>query len=173
MLIIRPRKKCLEDHYLFHKQSAKSTTADELFEVINEDSLTWNMMETLQVLCTHDFAAVSERCKGLIKHEFCLKSWVSSNTCCFIQRETRICKCLSVALNCTLNDETKMGKSNKTQAFKSPSGFSFPWSTGSEYHSGFHTKVCWHSKQELSRKWVEITIFHKWISPCRFVERYS
>lgn len=113
--------------------------------------LTWNMMETLQVLCTHDFAAVSERCKGLIRHEFCLKSWVSSNTCCFIQREARICKCLSIALNCTLNDETKMGKSNKTQAFKSPSGFSFQWSTGSEYHSVFHTKVCWHSKQELSR----------------------
>lgn len=114
-------------------------------------SLTWNMMETLQVLCTHDFAAVSESCKGLIRHEFCLKSWVSSNTCCFIQREARICKCLSIALNCTLNDETKMGKSNKTQAFKSPSGFSFQWSTGSEYHSVFHTKVCWHSKQELSR----------------------
>lgn len=114
-------------------------------------SLTWNMMETLQVLCTHDFTAVSERCKGLIRHEFCLKSWVSSNTCCFIQREARICKCLSIALNCTLNDETKMGKSNKTQAFKSPSGFSFQWSTGSEYHSVFHTKVCWYWKQELSR----------------------
>lgn len=45
-----------------------------------------------------------------------LKSQDSTNTRCFIQSEALICKCFSIAPKCTLNDETKMGKSNKIQA---------------------------------------------------------
>lgn len=159
---------------MFHKQSAKSTTADELFEVINEDSFNMKYDGNIASVVHSWFCCkVSERCKGLIRHEFCLKSWVSSVTHVVLFRESCICKCLSIALNCTLNDETKMGKSNKTQALRVHLASAFSEAQDQSTTLFFIPKCVGIQSKKVKNVWVAITILHKWISPCWFVERYS
>lgn len=138
------------------------------WRLLFKNELCWKYCKTLGA---GDFAALSGRRRGPVQNKSDLKSWDSNNTCCFIQKEALTCKCLSIALKCTLNDETTRGKSNKIQAPRVHlvSAFSEAW----DQRTSFSNQCILAFKVRVVKEVCQMSMFYKWISPCRFVKEYS
>lgn len=112
-LIRRHKQKCLEEQYFFHKQSAKSNHyrwniwGNKYFLIMHDGNIAGVCVLMILLQCQEDV-------KALCGVNFIWNLEIQVTHVAFF-RKALICKCLSIALNRMLNDETEWGNLTKCQ----------------------------------------------------------
>ncbi|UYV82492.1 hypothetical protein LAZ67_21002516 [Cordylochernes scorpioides] len=144
------------NNYFFCKELKQRTTGADIFELVDENVMKYNLRwENCVSVCTDGAPAMKGSRKGLIAHV--IKKIQISNLFTVIHREMLVSKSVPPILVTTLDEVVKVVNYIKSNALRSRIFSTFCEAMDSDYKNLlFHTEVRWLSKGKVLNRFISM-----------------